>query len=245
MDNALFVGLSRQMTLRREMDIVANNLANADTAGFKVESLMTRPEPKAPANTAPGPRPVKFVLDDGVVRDFDQGVLRTTGAPFDVGIEGRGFFTVNTPDGERYTRDGRFHMDTSGKLVTEGGNTLAGDGGGEIVVDPQKGPVTISLDGVVSQGTERIGKIGVVDFPSLSVLEKTGDNLYRNTSNAQAAPKTDAVVRQCMLESSNVNTVLEVTKMIEVNRAYQRVTEMMETTADLSRRSIERLGRVN
>lgn len=245
MDNALFVGLSRQMVLRREMDIVANNIANADTAGFKVESLMARTEAKSPANTAPGPRPVKFVLDDGVARDFNQGTLRTTGGTFDLGIEGDGFFTVTTAEGERYTRDGRFRMDPTGRLVTEGGDPLSGDGGGEIVIDPEKGPVTISKDGVVSQGIERIGKIGVVGFAELSVLQKTGDNLYRNTSNLQPEPMADAIVRQGMLESSNVNPVVEITKMIEVSRAYERVTKMMDSTAELSRRSIERLGRVN
>ncbi|MFN3523248.1 MAG: flagellar basal-body rod protein FlgF [Phenylobacterium sp.] len=245
MDNALFVGLSRQMVLRREMDIVANNIANADTAGFKVESLMARTEPKNPANTAPGPRPVKFVLDDGVARNFGQGTLRTTGGTFDLGIEGDGFFTVNTAEGERYTRDGRFRMDPTGRLVTEDGDPLAGEGGGEIVIDPEKGPVTISKDGVVSQGTERIGKIGVVEFAELSVLRKDGGNLYRNTSNLQPAPQPDAVIHQGMLESSNVNPVLEITRMIEVTRAYERVTKMMDSTAELSRRSIERLGRVN
>jgi flagellar basal-body rod protein FlgF len=245
MDNALFVGLSRQMTLRREMDIVANNIANTNTAGFKVESLMTRTEAKAPANTAPGPRPVKFVLDDGVARDFGQGVLRTTGAPFDLAIDGPGFFTVTTADGERYTRDGRFRMDTAGRLVTEAGDPLAGDGGGEIVIDPEKGPVTISEDGVVSQGTERLGKVGVVTFDELTVLQKTGDNLFRNTSNLQPEPMTDAIVRQGMLESSNVNPTVEITRMIEVTRAYERITSMMDATAELSRRSIERLGQLN
>ena len=123
MDNALFVSLSRQMVLKREMDIVANNIANADTTGFKVETLMTRTEPKNPANTAPGPRPVKFVLDDGVVRNFTQGTLRSTGGTFDVGVEGDGFFTISTAQGDRYTRDGRFHMDTTGRLAWRNRNS--------------------------------------------------------------------------------------------------------------------------
>jgi len=245
MDNALFVGLSRQMVLRHEMDIVANNIANADTAGFKLESLMSKTDPKRPANTAPGPRPVKFVLDDGVARDFGQGTLRSTGGALDLAIEGQGFFTITTPDGERYTRDGRFTMDPSGKIITESGATVAGDGGGEVVIDPEKGPVTISADGVVSQGSERVGKIGVVTFDSLAALEKTGDNLFRNTSNLQPQPATAAVVRQGMLESSNVRPIVEITRMIEVTRSYERITKMLDSTAELSRRSIERLGRMN
>jgi flagellar basal-body rod protein FlgF len=244
MDNALFVGLSRQINLRRELDIVANNLANVDTAGFKLESLMEKTNPGPPARTHGAPGPVKFVLGDGVGRDFSQGGLRRTGAPFDLGIEGNAFFTVTTADGERYSRDGRFRLDDTGKLVTQDGNPVQGEGGGEIVIDPEKGPVQIAPDGVISQGIERVGKIGVVRFDNRSVLEKTGDNLFRNTANAAPVAAPDAQVRQGMLESSNVKAVVEVTKLIEITRAYERTAKMMDSAAELSRRSIERMGRV-
>ena len=244
MDNALFVGLSRQITLRRELDITANNIANADTTGFKVESLMKKTDPAAPARTLDAPNPVKFVLGDGVARDFGQGALRRTSAPFDLGLEGQGFFTITTADGDRFTRDGRFRVDEQGKLVTQAGQPVHGDGGGEIVIDPLKGPANIASDGTVSQGTERVGKIGVVRFDTLSVLEKTGDNLLKNTANAQPVAAPDVLVRQGMLENSNVRPVVEVTKLIEVSRAYEQITRMMESQAELSRRSIERMGRV-
>ena len=244
MDNALYVGLSRQMTLRRELDIVANNIANADTTGFKVESLMLETAARAPAVTQGGPKPVKFVLDSGVARDFTGGALHKTDAPFDLGIEGQGFFKITTAEGERYTRDGHFRMDDAGKLTTQDGKAVLDEGGGEITVDPIKGPLTIATDGTVSQGTERVGKVGVVRFDTLSVLEKAGDNLYRNTSNQQPQAAPDARVHQGMLESSNVNTVLEITRMMEVTRAYESMAKMMDSNADLSRRSIERMGRV-
>jgi flagellar basal-body rod protein FlgF len=244
MDNALYVGLSRQMVLRREMDIVANNIANADTAGFKVESLMTKADPKAPAFTLGGPKPVKFVTSDGVARDFGQGSLRRTDAPLDVGIEGQGFFRVTTPAGERFTRDGRFRTDATGRLTTENGSPVMDDGGGEIAIDPEKGPVTIAQDGTVSQGAERIGKVGVFILDNLSSLEKTGDNLYQNTSNQQPRAATEAKVRQGMLEGSNVQPILEITRMIEVSRAYESMAKMMDANAELSRRSVERMGRV-
>src|SRR5881397_310160 len=99
MDNALYVGLSRQIVLRREMDIVANNIANADTNGFKVESLLTEESPGAPAFTLQGPRPIKFVAAAGVARDFGQGGLHRTDAAFDLAIEGQGFFKVTTKAG--------------------------------------------------------------------------------------------------------------------------------------------------
>src|SRR5258705_13987535 len=152
MDNALYVGLSRQMVLRRQMDIVANNIANVDTTGFKVESLMTKEAPGAPAFTLQGPRPIKFVAADGVARDFGQGSLRRTDSPLDLAIEGQGFFNVTTKDGERFTRDGRFKTDATGRLATQNGDVVSDDGGGEITLDPQKaGEVTLPPDGLVHQ----------------------------------------------------------------------------------------------
>jgi flagellar basal-body rod protein FlgF len=244
MDNALYVGLSRQMVLRREMDIVANNIANADTSGFKVESLMTKEQPGPPAFTLQGPKPVKFVSANGVARDFGQGGLHRTDAPLDLGIEGQGFFKINTADGERYTRDGRFRTDDLGRLTTQAGQTVADEGGGEFSLDLQKGQFTIATDGTVSQGSERVGKIGVYKFDTLSVLEKKGDNLLANTSNTQPAPAIDAKLRQGMLEESNVKPILEITRMIEVSRAYEQVTRMMDSQAELSRSTITRMGRL-
>jgi flagellar basal-body rod protein FlgF len=245
MDNALYVGLSRQMVLRRELDIVANNIANADTTGFKVESLMEKTNPAEPAFTLQGPRPVKFVGEDGVARDFGQGGLRRTDAPLDLAIQGQGFFEVSSPDGPRFTRDGRFRLDDTGRVVTEGGLPVMDDGGGEITLDPQQpGAITISQDGVVTQGTTRIGKIGVYNFQTLGTLEKAGDNLYRNTSNQQPQPVDTPTVRQGMLENSNVRPILEITRMIEVSRAYEQMAKIMDSTSELSKSAVQRMGKV-
>jgi flagellar basal-body rod protein FlgF len=246
MDNTLYVGLSRQMVLKREMDIVANNIANADTNGFKFESLMTKEIAGPPASTSQGPRPVKFVGANGVARDFSQGGLRRTDAPFDLALDGQGFFKVTTKAGDRYTRDGHFRTDDAGRITTQKGDVVADEGGGEIVIDNTKpGEITISPDGVVSQGIERIGKIGVFKFDSLSALEKTGDSLYQNASNQPATAAPDVKIRQGMLENSNVNPIVQITKMIEVNRAYESVTQMISAVSDLSRNSVARLGKLN
>ena len=118
MDNTLYVGLSKQMILNRELDVAANNLANVDTAGFKVESVITGDDPVMPAHAPPGSTPVQFALDQGVARDFTQGSMQQTGAPLDMAIEGKGFFQVQTQAGVRYTRDGRFGTDAQGQLLS-------------------------------------------------------------------------------------------------------------------------------
>jgi flagellar basal-body rod protein FlgF len=244
MDNAMYVTLSRQMVLHRELDIVANNIANADTAGFKLEDMMTRADQAAPAKTAGITAPVTFVMDDGVARDFKQGALNATGAPLDLAIDGKGFFTVNTAGGPRYTRDGRFKLDETGKVVTQDGNAVQG-GGGDIVLDPTKGPISIAENGVISQAGQKVGQVDVVNFDDLSALSKDGNNLFRNTTNVQPQPTTAAKIRQGSLEGSNVQTLTQITRLIEINRAYESMTNIMSQTSDLSRRSIQRLGAVN
>ena len=241
MDNTLYVGLSRQMTLKREVDLIANNIANSDTKGFKVEALTVRTDPAKPKGST---SPIAFVIDDGVARDFGQGALNQTGAPFDLAIDGQAFFKVQTANGERYTRDGRFTLDAAGQLTTQGGDAVLDEGGGPMTIDPLQGPVTIAQDGSISQGALRLGKVGLARFDDLGSLSKEGDNLYRNTSNqaVQAAP--DAMIRQGMLEGSNVKPVLEITRLIEVTRAYESMSRTMDSAADLSKRSIERLGKV-
>ena len=245
MENAAYIGLSRQMTLRRELDLVANNIANADTTGFKVEQMLVGTEIGQRARNHAIRPSASFVLDKGVGRDFGQAALKQTGRDLDFGIEGEGvFFTVTTPTGPAYTRDGAFTMDPTGLLTTQDGNPVQTDGG-ELVINVEEGPISVGQDGTVTQAGEIIGRLSVVRFEELSVLEKGGDNLYRNTSNLQPMEAADAQIRQGMLEGSNVNTLIEITNLVEINRAYERITRMIENTNDLSRRAVERLGKVS
>ena len=245
MENAAYAGLSRQMTLRRELDVVANNIANADTNGFKVEQLLVGTEVGERARNAfvrPG---VSFVLDNGVGRDFSQGALAQTGRSLDFAIEGDGaFFKLQDGTGEAYTRDGAFTLDPTGRLTTTQGQAVLGDGG-EIILDSTKGEPSVGADGTITQEGEIVGRLSLVRFDSLGALEKSGDGLYRNASNAVASEANDARVRQGMLEGSNVNPILEITNLIEIQRAYESISRMIENTNDLSRRSVERLGRVS
>ena len=243
MDNALYVGLSRQLTLQRALSLAASNIANADTAGFKVEQQMLKEQPEAPPNL--NVDPIRYVIDQGIARNFGQGPLDQTGNTYDVAIDGDGFFTVQTELGQRYTRDGRFTVNSQNKLVDKNGHSVMSSSGSEITFNPQLGPPTIAKDGTVSQGAASLGKIGVVRFANLAALKKEGDNLYSVPADQAPLPATNVQVHQGMVERSNVQPVLEITNLIEITRAYERVATMMNQNQDLASKAIERLGRSN
>lgn len=245
MDNTAYVALSQQRVLRRQMDVIANNLANVDTAGFKLDTLLTRTERARPAGNMDAPNPVSFVLDAGLGRDFSQGQLRRTSGPLDFGLEGDGFFTVRTPQGDRYTRDGGFSLDAGGRLVTSEGHAVLDDAGGEITLNPTVGEVTVAPDGSLSQGGQAVGRLGVARFANQGVLQKIGDNLYQAPADAQPVQAADTRVRQGWLEASNVQPIVQITDMIEVQRAYERISKIVDSAHSLSRSAVERLGRVN
>ncbi len=243
MDNAIYVGLSRQMLLQRELDIVANNLANVDTTGFKFESMLSNTDEVTTPTPGQAPTPVDFVAAAGVARDYTQGPLTQTGSTLDVAIDGKGFFTISTASGPRYTRDGRFKLDPTGRLVTMGGDPVQGDGG-DIVLDPKKGQVSIAANGDISQNGQAVGKLSVVTFDSLAALSKDGGNQFRNDSNLTPTPSTTAELKQGMLEGSNVQPVTQITRLIEINRAYDAIASMMASTSQLSNTAVQRLGAV-
>ena len=245
MDNVLYVGLSRQMVLEHEIDVISNNVANVDTTGFKVEGLMvqTDAEHTQVDPTSPMLANVNFPLDAGVVRDFSQGELKPTGGALNLAIQGQGFFKISTAKGERYTRDGAFTMDPQGRVVTADGDPVESDGG-NITLDPLKGEPSISADGTVSQQGQIVGKIALVNFSSLSALSKEGDGLYSNNTNLQPQPAT-AQIRQGMLEQSNVQAITQITRLIEVSRAYEHISQIMDQTSQLSSSAVDRLGKVS
>ncbi len=245
MDNALMIGLSRQLTLRREMDITANNIANANTPGFHVESLLLRNEAAPTATSQDGPDDLQYVDAWGVGRDFRMGTLEFTGRPFDVALEGDGFFQVETANGDAlYTRDGRFRIDNNGQLAASDGALVLDDLGLPIAVDPALGTVMISEDGALVQNNTEIARLGVYRFENLGALEKTGSGRYAASEEAPADIAVEFQIRQGYVESSNVQPILELTRMIETMRAYESVSRFISQGEELSRKAIERLGRV-
>ena len=240
MHNSLLVGLTAQMTLRRNMEIVSNNLANVSTSGFKRETPAFEELVVPVQADSAQMRKISFVRDWGVIRDMSGGPLQQTGAPLDVAIEGDGFMVVRTPDGERFTRDGHFQLDASGKIVNANGFPVLSEGG-EITIPPGETAIRIGQDGSVSTPPGIIGKIRVVSLSHAS-MRKEGGNLYR--SDEQPSPATDARVVQGAIERSNVQPVVEMTRMIEIMRAYQSSTETLNATDDIIRRAVQRLGEV-
>jgi flagellar basal-body rod protein FlgF len=244
MDNSLLVSLSQQLAAFRSVDVIANNLANMSTPGFKRETERFEEyiEREPPAEGQIGTHTISFVKDAGIIRDLSQGELIHTGTPLDVGLNGNGYFMVQTPAGMRYTRDGHFTLDPNGQLVTSQGYPVQGDGGA-ITITPDDGDINIGPDGsissVINGNANQIGKLQVVDFTDDSALTKEGANFYSTT---QATNPATATVQQGMLESSNVQPVIEITHMIDVTRAYQMTATLSSSQEDLLRQAISQLG---
>ncbi|MEI9996369.1 MAG: flagellar basal-body rod protein FlgF [Rhizomicrobium sp.] len=242
MDNSLLISLSHQIAAYRSMDVIANNIANVSTPAFRREepSFQEYLAHVPPAEGQSGTQTLSFVQDSGVVRDMSEGRLETTGAPFDMAIHGKGYFVVQTPTGERYTRNGHFGLDASGQIVTSNGDAVQGDGGA-IAITPDDGEVHIAQDGTVSGANGQIGRIRVVDFADPRALTKEGASLY--AAAGQSPVTADSFALQSgMLETSNVEPVIEISHMIEVMRAYQATATLTQTQEDLMRQAIDKLG---
>jgi flagellar basal-body rod protein FlgF len=252
MGNHLLVGLSRQVTLERQMDVVANNVANVNTNGFKAdrslfeEFLNSRAHE---ANFVGRDGRISFVQDRGTFKDFSQGASELTKNPLDVAIDGAGFLVVQTPAGERYTRDGGLKLNNQGQLVNSSGYPVLG-GSGPIVFQPTDKEITIAADGNVTvlEGINRVdsvrGKLRLVSFADAQKLVKEGSNLYSAGPDAAARPDITSQVRQGFVEKSNVNSVAEMSRMIEVTRAYTSISTMLQQQGDLRKTAIEKLADV-
>lgn len=242
MDNALYVGLSQQMVLERQMDMVANNIANLNTTAYRA----ARPVFQEFVMNAGPKQPVSFVLDFGVARDSRPGVMTPTDNPFDLAINGKGFMSVQTPDGIRYTRNGHFTLDPTGRVTTREGYPLLDEGGAEITVDdPNLGTPVISGDGTIAQGDTVLGKVGMFSFDNEQGLKAVGESLFEAPAGVTANPADgETQVVQGMLEASNVQPVVEITRMIELQRRYQTMQNLLSEDHDLQRTAIQRLGKV-
>ncbi|MBR0718609.1 flagellar basal-body rod protein FlgF [Bradyrhizobium liaoningense] len=251
MQNALLIGLARQVTLERQMDTIANNVANANTNGFKADRSLFEEYLNSGAredNFIGSDRRVSYVQDRGTFRDVSQGPMEQTKSPLDVAISGDAYFAVQTAGGERYTRDGKFSMNNVGQLVTSDGNPVLGNAG-PITFQPTDHDINIAPDGTVTvlEGSGKAdsirGKIRLVAFDNPQRLEKIGFNLY-GTGSATAQADTKSTVQQGFVEKSNVNSVAEMSRMLEVTRAYTQLATLLQQQSDLHKSAIEKLADV-
>lgn len=245
MENSFLVGLSQQMATNRAMEVIANNLANLSTPAFKREAIEFQqfivPAPATEAEGG-GMVNVSFVLDHGVTRDLSNGRLEQTGSTLDLAISGQGYFVVQTPEGERYTRNGHFKLDDQGRVVTEDGYQVQSDGGA-ITLQPQDGDLQVAPDGSLSTRLQLLGKLRIVNFADERALRKAGASLY-DAGGQPTQPAPAARVRQGMMERSNVEPVIEIAHMIEVLRAYQTSADLTKSGEELLKQAIEKLGAV-
>jgi flagellar basal-body rod protein FlgF len=249
--NTLLIGLSRQATLERQLDVVANNVANVNTTGFKADRSLFQEYLMPGAhedNFVGGDRLISHVQDRATFHDFSQGATEPTKNPLDFAIDGSGFLVVQTPAGERYTRDGGLQMNNQGQLVTAAGNPVLGTSG-PIVFQPTDHDISVTPDGTITvvEGNARTdsirGKLRLVSFPDAQKMLKEGLNLYA-AGEGSAQPDTKSEVRQGFIEKSNVNAVAEMSRMIEVTRAYTQISTLLQQQSDLHKSAIEKLADV-
>ena len=251
MQNTLLIGLSRQATLERQLDVIANNVANVNTTGFKADRSVFQEflMPTAHEDNFVGnDRRLSYVQDRATFHDFSQGGAERTGNPLDVAVEGSGFLVVQTPGGERYTRDGNLQLNNQGQLVTAAGNPVLG-GSGPIVLQSTDHDINITEDGTITvvEGSGRTdsvrGKLRLVSFPEAQKILKEGSNLY---AAGEGSPQADtkSTLRQGFIEKSNVNGVVEMSRMVEVTRAYTQIATLLQQESDLHKSAIEKLADV-
>ncbi|QCK88072.1 flagellar basal-body rod protein FlgF [Phreatobacter aquaticus] len=245
MENIALVGLSRQVALRRELDVIANNMANLNTTGFKADDVVFQEYlmPGARDETFPrgSDRNLSFVWDRATTTNMSQGSVEQTGNTLDTAIGGRGFFVVQTPEGERYTRNGSFEINAQGQMVTKQGHPVLSESG-VINFEPTDTPPVIARDGQISVAAGQRGKLRIVDNPANRAFEKVGDNLYRLTEGNQATPVPITDVRQGYIEKSNVSPVNTLSRMIEVTRAYAELASSLDRHDQMRREAIRSLG---
>ena len=230
-----YVTLSRQSGLLSEMQTIANNLANMSTTGFRREGVIFSEFVKA-GDTAD--ESVSIATAHGRRIDMAQGTLEPTGGSLDVAIEGKGFFVVQTPGGERLTRAGDFLPGDAGDLMTQDGNLVLDEGGAPIFIPPDAASINIGRDGTISADGRQVARLGVVIPNDANDLAREGAMLFSTSGGYQ--PVEDARILQGYVEGSNVDPVREITRMIEVQRTYElgqsfseRESKRMSTLVDI------------
>ncbi len=237
MDAANYAALSRQTGLVNEMRVVANNIANAATSGYRQEGIVFS-EYVQDRGTHDS---VSMSRAQGRKTSLAQGVLTQTGATFDFAIEGDGFFQVETPEGPRLTRSGSFSSNAFGDLVNADGYPVLDPGGAPVFVPPDAASIQVSSDGTLSAEGQPVGQIGVFAPANRNDLIREGGVLFRVDGPVDAAENTS--VLQGFIEGSNVNAISQVARMVEIQRAYEMGQSFLDTEDNRIREAVKALLR--
>lgn len=235
MNDTGYINISRQAGLLRELSMIANNIANISTTGYRREGAVfseyVKAQGKAQATNGLSSSQDSTSIGNlaGHFSDFTSGDIKKTGGTFDLAIDGDGFFSVGTPDGPFLTRAGNFMLNKDGALITPAGYNVLDDAGSPIQIPPGATAVAIAGDGTISADGSPVGRIGVLTAPQ-GEISRIGDNLLMAEGGGQPSP--EARVLQGFLEGSNVNPVLEIARLIEVQRSYEVGQKLLDIDND-------------
>lgn len=236
MDAAGYAALTRQSGLMREINVIANNIANASTTGFRREGVVFS-EFVTPLDSAPS---LSVARGNARLIDQSQAGFTQTGAAFDLAIDGAGYFMLRTPTGTALTRAGAFTPNSAGDLVSPDGYPLLDAGGAPLFVPAATAEIAIATDGTVSADGQPVGQIGLWQPADPLALAHRQGTLFAVEG---AEPAQDAQIRQGFLEDSNVDPLSEIARMIAVQRAYEQGQSFLEREDDRIRGTVDTLGR--
>lgn len=237
MDNAGYVGLQRQAGLLRELSSIANNIANADTAGYRRESVIFAEHIKALEQGDPS---ISMATLDHRYVDFRQGEIRQTSGALDFAIEGDGFFLIETENGPRLSRAGAFRLNESGEIINAEGRRVLDESGGAITVPAGARQIAAGANGTISADGQPVGRLGVVTAAP-AYLVREGENLFRAERGYEAVANPH--VSQFAIEGSNVSPVVEISHLIEVQRAYESGAKFLSDEHERIRNTVRELSR--
>jgi len=244
MDNTTYIALSRQQALWNQLEVVANNLANVNTTAFKgTDMLFAQYVTKVPQNDRTFEDKVAFTHDFGMIRNLSQGSFNFTGNTYDLAIQDDGYFVTQGPQGEapRYTRAGNFTINQDGQLVTQEGRTVLSANGAPITIPATATKIVIQGDGsIMDEATSTtIDRIQVVRFDNEQQLKLVNGTSFTAAEGQQPTVVANAKIAQGVQENSNVNGVIEMTRLISLNRAYNDVSRMVEVEHERKRKAAD------
>ena len=241
MENTTYVALSRLDAQQRAMDVIANNIANANTDGYKAQRVLFSDylSRQHGVDAPPGGTTLDYTQDRATYLDQKDGSLSQTGNPLDLALTGPGFFTVSTAAGPRLTRSGRFGMLADGRIADASGNLLLDTAGKPIQLSPSDTNIQIKGDGTISTQNGPVGRLGVVTADDINQLVPEGGKLYRTTGGT--TPSVQPKVTQGVVESSNVQPINELTRMMQTEKEFQIVSQFIESEGQRQQSAIDKL----